>query len=132
MAVDFNVDDTISDLEQGSCCKTTLSGPPGWAWLRVLVGASVQSDPDHFRKNWQGWGRGRSSVYVVRERGRGSAGRVIAKGVLRLRPRKCAGPSSTEELYMVEQRSLWSSDLADRAVPRKPPPGGLIAAVAVA
>ena len=101
MAVDFDVDDTISDLEQGISDDVKRAARVG---LALLVGASpVRSG--HFRKNWQ-VGVGIDPRNVIRERGRGSAGRVIAEGVLRLRAK------SINRRVFIVNNAVYAADLA--------------------
>ena len=119
MAVDFNVDDTISDLEQGISDDVKRAARVG---LALLVGASpVRSG--HFRKNWQ-VGVGVDPQNVVRERGRGSAGRVIAKGVLRLK-----ATNINRRTYLVNN-AVYAADLAEGSS-AKAPAGWIDAAVSI-
>ena len=119
MAVDFDVDDTISDLERGISDAVKRAARVG---LALLVGASpVRSG--HFRKNWQ-VGVGVDPQNVVRERGRGSAGRVIAQGALRLRA------TNINRRTYISNNVPYASDLASGSS-AKAPAGWIDAAVSI-
>ena len=118
MAVDFDPADTIDDLEQGISDDVKRAARVG---LALLVGASpVRSG--HFRKNWQ-VGVGVDPQNVVRERGRGSAGRVIAQGALRLRAK------SINRRVFIVNNAVYAADLAQGSS-AKAPAGWIDAAVA--
>ena len=115
MAVDFNADDTISDLEQ----ELLQGHPAGSAGRATCSGRFFAGRYGPFSEELEGWGWLRSISLRL------PAGRVVRR--LKPSPRartRCAGPSSAGG-------SSWSTTFFmvrrwPMGIPGKPRPGGLI------
>ena len=120
MAVDFNADDTMNDLERELLRDTQRAALAG---LRVLVDSSPV-DTGHFRRNWR-VGVGFDPQSTLARRQGGSAAETLASGADQVRRAKFG-----RRLFLVNN-VFYGPALAD-GHSGKAPAGWVDRAVAVA